>query len=70
LDLSSDSGLPVICAWGAAEIAKPQARLLVERQLETQHKLACLGWTKAGSPRHPLYVKGDAPLTPWEVLEE
>jgi hypothetical protein len=27
--------------------------------------LLTLGTTKAGAPRHPLYVKGDTPLTRW-----
>ena len=27
----------------------------------------CLGTTKDGHPRHPLYVKGDAPMVPWNV---
>lgn len=26
----------------------------------------CFGTTKDGDPRHPLYLKGDAPLTPWK----
>jgi len=32
---------------------------------ETEHYLWCLGTTADGSPRHPLYVRGDAPLIPW-----
>lgn len=28
--------------------------------------LVCLGTTKDGSPRHPLYVPGDQPLVGWE----
>lgn len=27
--------------------------------------LRCLGKTKAGAPRHPLYVRADQPLEPW-----
>ena len=50
-----------IAAWGvhgefldrAAEVAK----LLPE--------LHCLGTTKNGSPRHPLYLKADCRLHPW-----
>lgn len=29
----------------------------------------CLGLTKDGHPRHPLYVKGDAPRVPWTGAE-
>jgi hypothetical protein len=28
-------------------------------------RMLCLGTTKAGAPRHPLYVRGDTPLEPW-----
>ena len=31
---------------------------------EWGRKMLCLGKTKNGSPRHPLYVKGDTPLEP------
>jgi hypothetical protein len=29
--------------------------------------LQCLGMTKDGHPRHPLYVRGDAPLTAYSL---
>ena len=29
-------------------------------------RLWCLGTTKDGHPRHPLYVRGDQPLVAWE----
>jgi hypothetical protein len=31
----------------------------------TGKHLLCLGTTASGQPRHPLYVKGDAPLVQW-----
>lgn len=31
--------------------------------------IECLGLTKDGHPRHPLYVKGDAPRRPWTGAE-
>lgn len=51
----------VVAAWGvhgaylgrAAEVAN-----LIPN-------LNCLGTTAEGHPRHPLYVRGDAPLIPW-----
>jgi hypothetical protein len=55
----------VVAAWGA----EPRAReaintfLAVARQFEIP--LHCLGLTKDGSPRHPLYVRADAPLIPY-----
>jgi hypothetical protein len=28
-------------------------------------KMLCLGVTKQGMPKHPLYIRGDQPLTEW-----
>ena len=53
---------PVICAWGAHKIVE---RSGVARALKNHDGTVCLGVTANGSPRHPLYVKGDAPLVPW-----
>ena len=56
----------VIACWGAlppraaARVASVEARLR-----RTVLPLSVLGWTKAGHPRHPLYVRSDAPLEPW-----
>ena len=30
-----------------------------------RRRVACLGVTKSGAPRHPLYVPGAAPLMQW-----
>lgn len=52
----------VVCAWGAN--AKPDrvARFL---ELARRHDcvLLCLGLTKDGAPRHPLYILADTPFT-------
>jgi hypothetical protein len=56
----------VICAWGAN--VKPARVLAALRIFEAAGaKLWCLGTTKDGHPRHPLYVRGDQPLVPWQV---
>ncbi len=51
----------IVCAWGA-NIGP--ARALQVRALLSAHgaRLECLGVTKGGQPRHPLYVKGTTPL--------
>ena len=56
----------IVCAWGAE--ARPDRVAAVARMLtDAGAKLRCLGITKlAGAPRHPLYVRGDQPLIPWE----
>lgn len=46
-------GVDVVCAWGAN--ADP-ARALAVRRYFQRIPLTCLGTTKDGQPRHPLYV--------------
>ena len=53
----------VVAAWGAHGVH--QDRAIAVAKLLASHKLWCLGTTKAGFPRHPLYVKGDQPLVRW-----
>ncbi|MGE7139181.1 DUF1643 domain-containing protein [Luteibacter sp. NPDC031894] len=56
-------GRRVVVAYGAHHAAHPfvvTPLLEVLRQHATS--LHHLGTTKAGAPRHPLYVRGDAPL--------
>jgi hypothetical protein len=53
--------LPIICAWGA--LARQDQ---IDGALRMFHasgaRLACLGRTQRGAPRHPLYVRADHPL--------
>lgn len=53
----------VVAAWGAHGIH--QDRAIAVARLLGRHPLWCLGTTKDGHPRHPLYVKGDQALVPW-----
>ena len=53
----------VVTAWGAHPAAFSRAAAI--RSLVSA-PLLCLGTTKDGSPRHPLYVRADEPLRPWE----
>lgn len=53
-----------IAAWGAS--ADPgRARDVVSMLAGIGVRLQCLGTTKDGAPRHPLYVRGDTPLVDW-----
>lgn len=56
----------VVAAWGAWPLTNRHhtpARIAVESLAERHgHDMVCLGTTKAGAPRHPLYVKGDQPF--------
>jgi hypothetical protein len=54
-------GLPVVAAWGVNASPDRVAQVL---DLVPGVDWRCLGHTKAGAPRHPLYVRGDQPLIP------
>jgi len=58
---------PVVCAWGAtvAKLTKAGLHPLDVPALAGDTPLWCLGTTKDGLPRHPLYVKADARLVPF-----
>lgn len=60
-----DCGYTLVAAWGAHKLASPRARV-IERM--AAGRLLCLGTTKDGSPRHPLYVKASQPLVPYPPL--
>lgn len=51
----------VIAAWGAHAFAQKRAREFAASVSGVQ----CLGVTKDGSPRHPLYVKADQQPIQW-----
>lgn len=62
-DLYDRIGGEIVCAWGANPKASEQARLFIDAAGSRQ--MHCLGVTKDGSPRHPLYIKSDFPLQPF-----
>ena len=51
----------VVPAWGAQRIAAARAAIC-RRALTRTADVLCLGTTKDGEPRHPLYVRADQPL--------
>jgi hypothetical protein len=54
----------LVLAWGGSgRHLPPRAEYLIE-QLRARKlcRLVCLGRTKSGAPRHPLYVRGDQPF--------
>lgn len=59
--VAAESGVPIICAWGANDITQAAGGALAEAR-EAGAKIMCLGKTAKGYPRHPLYVRGDQPL--------
>lgn len=58
----------VVCAWGAGfrKVVLDLPRMNVEREASLAGKTTvCLGRTKHGSPRHPLYVPKNTPSEPF-----
>ena len=53
---------PVICGWGADGMAISEARSMLDLILAAGKTPMCLGITKDGRPRHPLYLRADTPL--------
>jgi hypothetical protein len=56
--------VPVLAAWGASPWTV--ARVPHVLALVPGVTWVCLGRTKDGAPRHPLYVAGDQPLVPFD----
>lgn len=54
---------PVVCAWGAHPGTAERARRVLGLVANRELRPLCLGTTKGGHPRHPLYVRGDTAAT-------
>jgi hypothetical protein len=50
----------IVCAWGA-----PGGAAMPDMLVPFADRLECLGVTKSGAPRHPLYLAADTPLQRW-----
>lgn len=56
----------VVVAWGSSAPPRcPTVSDVVLAASRAGHRTRCLGTTKAGYPRHPLYVRADQPLEDW-----
>jgi len=51
---------PLIAAWGAFTVRGAHPAYWIKQRYGD--RLMCLGRTKDGHPRHPLYLSNDAPL--------
>lgn len=61
----NDPPLAVVAAWGAKGTHLGRDRRVVTMLRARGVHLQCLGKTAEAHPRHPLYVRGDAPLVPF-----
>ncbi len=71
IDEAVDRAGFVVAAWGAhsgqdvrGDIVGTRIAKLLEKKCGG-NRLFCLGKTKVGYPRHPLYVRGDQALIAW-----
>ena len=55
-----------VAGWGAGGSFQEQGRNVFNKIRKWHKPVMCLGKTKHGHPRHPLYVSGNAPLIPFE----
>ncbi len=68
LDQLAEDADQIVCAWGAN--ARDDRIDDFLRRMQTANKpLFCLGTTKAGAPRHPLYISKTQPLEAWPQVE-
>jgi len=58
-DLAQNAGV-IVCAWGAHGCHMNRDEDV--KHLLADYELMCLGVTKAGKPRHPLYIKANKQL--------
>ena len=56
----------IVAAWGVSGVYQDRADAVVK--LLAGYDLWCVGTTKDGHPRHPLYVKADQPLVRWKPI--
>lgn len=56
LNMAAATSTPVIAAWGVHGVYNNRAAEVRNLSVECGVKLMCLGTTKGGHPRHPLYV--------------
>ncbi len=54
----------VVCAWGN-NAKTDRVKQFVTIAKEQKTNLWCLGTTKSGAPRHPLYINASQPLIKW-----
>jgi hypothetical protein len=58
----------VICAWGANPMAARKAGFLCGLIKSYRPTAYCLGTTKSGAPKHPLYIKSGTPLEAYSAM--
>jgi hypothetical protein len=60
------AGAPVVAAWGPSGTLHGRAGAVLAIARELEVPISCLGRTRNGHPRHPLYLPADTALEPYE----
>lgn len=55
----------LLCAWGSHKMAIEPGKDLVTTLAQFEGRAGCLGKTKHGYPRHPLYVRASTTFEPY-----
>jgi hypothetical protein len=58
----------LVAAWGNGGSLHGRGEEVTVMLAEAGVRLMCLGQTRSGEPRHPLYVKADAPLVTYAAV--
>lgn len=61
---SVNSSQQIVLAWGNHALLQDRHSQVLDL-LPDEQQLYCFGTTKFGQPRHPLYVRNEAPLQPF-----
>lgn len=61
----SDRGGLAFVGWGALGYVRSRNRIVSRIAADIGIRFKCLGTTKFGEPKHPLYIANDTPLIDW-----
>lgn len=61
----ADRADKIVLAWGTHGTHLGRDKAVIKLLANCADKVYCLGRTKAGHPKHPLYLNADTPLENW-----